>query len=109
MAEGFKLPFYAFTYGIEMIQFYHEDPDAYVGTGDEINIDHSIIARHHAQAIADLIADESRMCDHTFNHSEDIFEHLMRHEKVVSIKYESPLGRNPFPKGMNEYDIYLLQ
>ena len=48
MAEGIKLPLYAFTYSIEMVQFYHEDPDAFVGTNDEIHIDHSIIARHHA-------------------------------------------------------------
>lgn len=48
IAEGIKLPLYAFTYAIEMVQFYHEDPDAYVGTDDVVNIDHSIIARHHA-------------------------------------------------------------
>lgn len=48
MAEGIELPLYAFTYAIEMIQFYHEDPDAFTGTSDEIYLDHSIVARHHA-------------------------------------------------------------
>ena len=48
MAEGIGLPLYAFTSSIEMVQFYHEDPDAFVGTNDEIHLDHSIIARHHA-------------------------------------------------------------
>ena len=66
MAEGVKLPLYAFTYSIEMIQFYHENPDAFVGTNDEIHLDHSIIARHHAQEIASLIADEARVCEHTY-------------------------------------------
>jgi len=109
IAEGIKLPLYAFTYGIEMVQFYHEDPDAYTGTSDGVNIDHSIVARHHAQEIASLIADEARMCDHYYSEPEAIFNSLIRHEKLVSISYESPMGNNPMPKGMNEYDIYLLQ
>ena len=28
IAEGIHMPLYAFTYGIEMIQFYYEDPTA---------------------------------------------------------------------------------
>ena len=48
IAEGMGLPLYAFTYAIEMIQFYHEDPDAFTGTNDEVTLDHSIVARHHA-------------------------------------------------------------
>ena len=48
IAEGIDLPLYAFTYAIEMVQFYHEDPDAFLGTNDEITLDHSIVARHHA-------------------------------------------------------------
>ena len=109
MAEGTTLPLYAFTYAIEMIQFYHEDPDALTGTNDEITLDHSIVARHHAQEIASLIADEARLCNHTFEEPEEIFNSLIRHDKVVSISYETPLGKNAMPKGMNEYDIYLLQ
>lgn len=109
MAEGVKLPLYAFTYSIEMTQFYHEDPDAYVGANDEITLDHSIISRHHAQEIASLIADEARLCEHDFEEPEDIFKSLIRHEKLVSISYETEMGKNPMPKGMNEYDIYLLQ
>ena len=109
MAEGIKIPLYAFTYNIEMVQFYHEDPDAFLGANDEIHLDHSIIARHHAQEIASLIADEARLCQHTFEDPEEIFQSLMRHQNVVSISYETVTGSNPMPKGMNEYDIYLLQ
>jgi hypothetical protein len=39
------MPLYAFTYGIEMIQFYFEDPNE---TLDNFMLDHSIIARKHA-------------------------------------------------------------
>lgn len=80
MAEGIGLPLYAFTYAIEMIQFYHEDPDALTGTNDVVTLDHSIVARHHAQEIASLIADEARLCEHTFEEPEDIFNNLIRHE-----------------------------
>jgi len=45
IAEGADMPLYAFTYGIEMIQFYFEDPSA---TLDNFQLDHSIIARKHA-------------------------------------------------------------
>lgn len=59
IAEGKKVPIYAFTYNIEMAQFYYEDPSM---TGDKHSLDHSIIAREHAQRIAALIADEGRLC-----------------------------------------------
>lgn len=49
------------------------------------------------------------MCDHAFTDPEDIYKNLVRHEKLVSISYQSQLGKSPMPKGMNEYDIYLLQ
>ena len=45
IAEGIDMPIYAFTYGIEMIQFYYEDPTASL---DNFFLDHSIIARKHA-------------------------------------------------------------
>ena len=109
IAEGIDLPLYAFTYAIEMIQFYHEDPDAFTGTNDEVTLDHSIVARHHAQEIATLIADEARLCHHYHQDPEDIYSNLMRHQKEVSISYQTLMGGNPMPKGMNEYDIYLLQ
>ncbi len=53
IAEGKDMPLYAFTYGLELIQFYFEDPSA---TLDNFQLDHSIIARKHAQTIATLIA-----------------------------------------------------
>lgn len=58
IAEGAEMPLYAFTYGIEMIQFYFEDPNE---TLDNFMLDHSIIARKHAQTISNLIAAEARM------------------------------------------------
>ena len=45
IAEGAEMPIYAFTYGIEMVQFYFEDP---THTLDNFRLDHSIIARKHA-------------------------------------------------------------
>ena len=45
IAEGAEMPIYAFTYGIEMVQFYFEDPSH---TLDNFRLDHSIIARKHA-------------------------------------------------------------
>lgn len=53
IAEGIEVPLYAFTYNIEMVQFYFEDPNA---TLDEPMLDHSIIARKHAQYVANMIA-----------------------------------------------------
>jgi len=49
IAEGRRLPLYVFSYGIEMTQFYFEDP---IMTNDAFMLDHSIIARTHAQFIA---------------------------------------------------------
>lgn len=43
------MPLYLFTYDIEAIQFVFEDPLANL---DKHMLDHSIIARHHAQFIA---------------------------------------------------------
>ena len=53
IAEGKDMPLYAFTYGIDLIQFYFEDPSASL---DNFWLDHSIIARKHAQTVALLIA-----------------------------------------------------
>jgi len=61
IAEGKQVPLYAFTYNLEMVQFYYEDPNE---TRDVQVLDHSIIAREHAQRIANLIADEARLCMH---------------------------------------------
>lgn len=61
IAEGKDMPIYAFTYGLDLIQFYFEDPS---DTLDNFQLDHSIIARKHAQKIALLIAQEARLCSH---------------------------------------------
>ena len=45
IAEGIELPLYVFTYQVEMVQFYFEDPSE---TLDEFMLDHSLIARKHA-------------------------------------------------------------
>lgn len=45
IAEGVDMPLYAFTYAVDMTQFYFEDPSA---TLDNFELDHSIVARHHA-------------------------------------------------------------
>ena len=58
IAEGIKVPFYCFAYGVELVQFYFEDSTLNL---DEDVIDHSIIARKHAQYISSLIADEARL------------------------------------------------
>lgn len=86
IAEGAKMPWYAFTYAVEMVQFYFEDPSA---TLDSFQLDHSIIARKHAQTVASLIADECRLNDHSFDSQEQVFENLVRHEELVSVTYET--------------------
>jgi len=45
IAEGVDIPLYIFTYQVEMVQFYFEDPSA---TLDEFLLDHSLLARKHA-------------------------------------------------------------
>jgi len=64
IAEGTEMPIYAFTYGIELVQFFFEDATA---TKDQFVLDHSILARKHAQTIANLIAAEARMNEHSFD------------------------------------------
>lgn len=50
IAEGTKLPFYIFTYNIEMNQFAYTD---LMAREDQLEIiDKSIAARHHAQFIS---------------------------------------------------------
>lgn len=106
IAEGVNMPLYAFTYGIEMVQFFFEDPSA---TLDSYQLDHSIIARKHAQTIANLIAAESRMNEHTFDQEETVFESLIRHEELAKITYaaDNYLG-DLLPVGMTEQEVYIL-
>ena len=65
--EGINVPLYAFTYGIELIQFYFENSTENL---DEHELDHTIVARTHAQYIASLFADEARLSTHRFEDSE---------------------------------------
>ena len=100
------MPLYAFTYGIEMVQFYFEDPTK---TLDNFELDHSIVARKHAQTIANLIAAETRMNDHTFDTDESVFDNLIRHEELASVTYLSQTpNRNLVPRGMETHDVYIL-
>jgi hypothetical protein len=82
IAEGIKLPIYAFTYNLEMVQFNFEDATK---SNDDQLIDHSLVARKHAQYMANMIADETRLSNHSYSDPEHIFESLVRHEKLVSI------------------------
>lgn len=82
--EGIKVPIYAFTYGIELIQFYFENSTENL---DYHKLDHSIIARTHAQFIASLIADELRMNKHSFADEDQIFELLARHLNLASVEF----------------------
>lgn len=106
IAEGAEMPLYAFTYGVELVQFYYEDATA---AGDEFVLDHSILARKHAQTIANLIAAEARMSEHEFDHDETVFNSLIRHEELASITYLSHTPNKKFvPKGMETQDVYIL-
>lgn len=62
IAEGLDLPFYIFTYNVEMTQFISTD---LTREPDQVElIDKTIPARHHAQFIAGQIADEGRLNNH---------------------------------------------
>lgn len=71
-------------------------------------LDHSIIARTHAQYIARTIADETRLNTHTF--PDDVFEHLVRHKKIASVTYftDSLDRQSALPAGMTRHDVYLI-
>jgi hypothetical protein len=103
--EGTKLPIYAFTYAIEMIQFYFENSTDNL---DEDVLDHSIIARTHAQYFARTIADEARMNNNTFDG--DVFESLVRHKKLASVTYFTDRAdrQSALPAGMTRHDVYLI-
>lgn len=80
------MPFYAFSYGIELVQFYFENSTENL---DNDLLDHTLIARKHAQYIANNIADEARLSSHEFSHPERVYERLVRHEKLVTVTYAS--------------------
>ena len=106
IAEGVEMPLYAFTYGLEMVQFYFEDPTQ---TLDNFQLDHSIIARKHVQTIANLIAAEARLNDHSFDHENTVFKNLVRQEELAVVTYASSnyLGEI-LPAGMTDHEIYIL-
>ena len=108
IAEGIKVPIYCFAYGIELIQFYFENTTE---TLDHNILDHSLVARKHAQYIADNIADEARLSTHEFSHPERVFERLARHEKLVTVKYATDRIDQVanMPVGMSQAEIYVLQ
>lgn len=104
--EGKKVPLYAFAYSLELVQFYFEDPTQ---NNDENLLDHSLIARKHAQTVASLIADEARLSTHAFEHEAQIFENLIRHNKVSQIIYRrTGTDEDTMPVGMQAHDVYLL-
>ena len=106
IAEGKEFPLYAFTYGVDLIQFYFENP---TDTMDNFYLDHSIIARKHAQSIALLIAQEARLCSNSFEVEDEVFEKLIRHESLVQFSYSSTkIKQESMPVGMTEHDIYIL-
>jgi len=92
-----------------MVQFYFEDPSE---TLDEFVLDHSLIARKHAQAVAGIIADESRLSSHKFDDPEEIFDNLVRHQKLVTVSYQPTTNVGDelaMPTGMESHDVYMLQ
>lgn len=108
IAEGINVPLYAFAYGIELIQFYFENATDNL---DEHVLDHTLVARKHAQYIAGLFADEARMSTHEFSDPEQIFESLVRHNKLVTVDYSSDdINRGAMlPAGMRQSELYVLQ
>jgi len=90
-----------------MVQFHFEDTTR---SNDESLIDHSIVARKHAQYVANMIADETRLNNHEYQEPERIFESLIRHQDLVSIRYTSTrIDQETMPAGLEVSDVYLLQ
>jgi hypothetical protein len=73
-------------------------------------LDHSIIARTHAQFIAMAIADEARLSTHSFADPEEVFTRLVRHSKLVQATYTSDRidSESLLPAGMRQAEIYVL-
>ena len=104
IAEGTELPFYFFTYNIEMTQFVFTD--FMENEEQEEIIDKSIPARHHTQFIAQQIADETRINNHKFLNESSIWTKLIRHHKIASIEYpkegEDSEIAFPLPQGLEK-------
>ena len=85
IAEGTHLPIYIFTYNIEMTQFVFTDLIKNLNQSE--HIDKSIPARHHAQFVANQIADEARLNNHKFELSDADYKKLIRHHELASVEY----------------------
>lgn len=108
IAEAHNLPLYVFTYGLEMTQFYFEDPTL---NNDEYLLDHSLVARTHSQFIANTIADEGRQSVHEFADPSSVYDKLIIHKPLMSVVYQNMDTdlSTTMPAGMSEHEIYLLQ
>ena len=80
------MPIYAFTYNIEMTQVVFEDASF---TYDVNVLDHSLVARKHAQYMANQIAEETRFCNHSFESLEEVFNNSIKHTEWSTVEYES--------------------
>jgi len=77
---------------------------------DEFVLDHSLLARKHAQTVAGLIADESRMNSHLYEDPEQVFETLIRHQRQMRLQYKNEEDNAAsMPVGMLEHEVYILQ
>ena len=74
---------------------------------DNFVLDHSIIARTHAQYIAKQIAEEGKLSNHTF--SAEVYDQLIKHRPLVNIAYSRPNQKEEMPKGLAEREVYVLQ
>jgi len=61
------------------------------------------------QTIANLIAAEARLNDHSFDNENTVFKNLIRQEELAVVTYalSNYLGEI-LPAGMTEHEIYIL-
>ena len=72
-------------------------------------MDHSIVARKHAQTVANLIAAEARLNEHSFDDEDLVFESLIRHEELATVSYaHNNYLKESVPLGMKNHDVYIL-
>lgn len=72
-------------------------------------IDHTTNSRKHAQFIAKQIADEGRICTHSFTSKADLFPRLIRHSELANVQYSSASGASSMPKGLETQEIYFVK
>ena len=89
-------------------------------------IDKSIAARHHAQFLANQMADEARLNNHHHGCMECskggtlsanaldlslLWQKLIRNHKLVTVEYSAAVEEeheHPLPVGLERRDIYLI-